>query len=295
LEKLLKNQAGSLVLTRLIEGCSALGDHAGSFLKTLQDTLCFQYGKIQNPNSLNSGLRTSDLLMVGLCQKTVSNHFSSSGLSIVKALLKLPAILVQTPGGSPYVHTVGEGLVSLDPMLLSELASHFLGSRVVETFFESEVPLNLKSDLVEKLKEHCTSLATSKFGSFCLEKCFEYGTIAQMKKLAMELVKGEARLASNLSGITILRKLRIDLLKRKPQEWMKWITLNRSRKIREQNKLVSKNGPNSDKPIPKEKEKAKVKKTVCGKKRKRRQQSLVGFYPMSPMFLSNLFFRRPRS
>ncbi|CAO3588938.1 unnamed protein product [Absidia cylindrospora] len=96
-----------------------------------------------------------------------------------------------------------------------------MGSRVVEAIVSSpQVNAKIKKKILRNLQGDYVSLAKDKFGSHIVEKCWSVADIETKEKIARELVKHEYDLSEHHLGKCILWTCKIDLFKRRYDEWI---------------------------------------------------------------------------
>lgn len=93
-------------------------------------------------------------------------------------------------------------------------------SRVLEQFFVSSVvTLKSKRKLLRGLTHHFGDLAKDKYASHLIDKCWRVSSLELKELIAGELAAQDRALSDNTYGRFALRNCKIDLFKRRRDEW----------------------------------------------------------------------------
>nr|XP_016505594.1 PREDICTED: pumilio homolog 23-like [Nicotiana tabacum] len=84
------------------------------------------------------------------------------------------------------------------------------GSRVIESFRNSNISAKQKWKLVAKLRGHFGELSVHPFGSFTVEKCFTASNLSLRETILSEMLPLQSELSKTKQGPYLLRKLDID-------------------------------------------------------------------------------------
>ncbi|XP_070015657.1 pumilio homolog 23-like [Nicotiana sylvestris] len=93
------------------------------------------------------------------------------------------------------------------------------GSRVIESFRNSNISAKQKWKLVAKLRGHFGELSVHPFGSFTVEKCFTASNLSLRETILSEMLPLQSELSKTKQGPYLLRKLDIDGYARQPDQW----------------------------------------------------------------------------
>jgi nucleolar protein 9 len=114
-----------------------------------------------------------------------------------------------------------EGIHSLDTETLMKWIHDPSCSRVIEAYFDSvTVSSKSKKKMLHTLQGKYSDMAKDKYASHLIDKCWKASDIQLKEKIAEELVQQERELMDNFYGKFILRNCKIELFKRRKQEWM---------------------------------------------------------------------------
>jgi nucleolar protein 9 len=111
-------------------------------------------------------------------------------------------------------------LFALSPESLLKWARDPVCSRVLEQFFVSSVvTVKSKRKLLRGLTGHFGDLAKDKYASHLIDKCWRVSSLELKELIAGELASQERALSDNTYGRFALRNCKIDLFKRRKEEW----------------------------------------------------------------------------
>ena len=69
--------------------------------------------------------------------------------------------------------------MSFDTIYLLRLCKDILGSRVVESFLQSNCPNDRKQKFIDKLAKNFVSLSYDRYGAHCVEACFQHAEVSR--------------------------------------------------------------------------------------------------------------------
>jgi len=108
-------------------------------------------------------------------------------------------------------------VIDIDNLLA--FTCHPKASHVIESFIDSLVDISVKSKFVEKFETHIAELCQDKYGSHCIEKCYENVSVSTREWIVEELIQKEAVLSNDYYGHFIMRRCRVDLFKSNREVW----------------------------------------------------------------------------
>lgn len=132
------------------------------------------------------------------------------GSLILQSIFRLPSELIQV-----YVTSI----TSLEEHHVLEASKDPSGSRVIESFLNSNLSGKQKRKLVAKLRGHFGELSVHPFGSFTVEKCFTASNLNLRETIVSEMLPLQPELSKSKQGPYLLRKLDIDGFARQPDQW----------------------------------------------------------------------------
>ncbi|XP_015070358.1 pumilio homolog 23 isoform X2 [Solanum pennellii] len=132
------------------------------------------------------------------------------GSLILQSIFRLPSELIQV-----YVTSI----TSLEEHHVLEASKDPSGSRVIESFLNSNISGKQKRKLVAKLRGHFGELSVHPFGSFTVEKCFTASNLNLRETIVSEMLPLQPELSKSKQGPYLLRKLDIDGFARQPDLW----------------------------------------------------------------------------
>uniref|UniRef100_M1AIQ6 APUM23 n=1 Tax=Solanum tuberosum TaxID=4113 RepID=M1AIQ6_SOLTU len=132
------------------------------------------------------------------------------GSLILQSIFRLPSELIQV-----YVTSI----TSLEEHHVLEASKDPSGSRVIESFLNSNISGKQKRKLVAKLRGHFGELSVHPFGSFTVEKCFTASNLNLRETIVSEMLPLQPELSKSKQGPYLLRKLDIDGFARQPDQW----------------------------------------------------------------------------
>ncbi|KAJ3215848.1 Nucleolar protein 9 [Dinochytrium kinnereticum] len=95
-----------------------------------------------------------------------------------------------------------------------------IASRVFETFVESQhVSLKAKRKILSNLLGRFSEMASDRYGSHIVDKCWAAADITMKEKIATELLNDEKALAANYHGKFVLRNCKIETFKKSKEMW----------------------------------------------------------------------------
>ena len=93
-------------------------------------------------------------------------------------------------------------------------------SRIIEMFFVSETVLpKSKKKMMHSLQGQYGGLAKDKYGSHLIDKIWLVAPIALKETIAEELLTQERDILNDFHGKFVARNVKLDLFKRRRQEW----------------------------------------------------------------------------
>lgn len=132
------------------------------------------------------------------------------GSLILQSIFRLPNELIQV-----YITSI----TSLEEHHVLEASKDPSGSRVIESFLNSNISAKQKRKLIAKLRGHFGELSVHPFGSFTVEKCFTASNLSLRETIVSEMLPLQAELSKTKQGPYLLRKLDIDGFARQPDQW----------------------------------------------------------------------------
>ncbi|OIT05222.1 PREDICTED: pumilio homolog 23 isoform X1 [Nicotiana attenuata] len=132
------------------------------------------------------------------------------GSLILQSIFRLPSELIQI-----YVTSI----TSLEEHHVLAASKDPSGSRVIESFLNSNILAKQKRKLVAKLRGHFGELSVHPFGSFTVEKCFTASNLSLRETIVSEMLPLQSELSKTKQGPYLLRKLDIDGFARQPDQW----------------------------------------------------------------------------
>lgn len=207
-ENLLKNNRSGVVRW-LLQACNQ-----ASISQQLVTKATIEAIGISNPNHDKSTV--TRLLQLGQRGQTHGDDYRGSRFS------PMGCAILQTFTEYPFeaVGRVVDSFLASQADQLFQCACDPTGSRVVESFLTSPTfHFHVKHKLLDKFTGKFAALASSKFGSFVLEKAFTLANKSRKILIATELGDAEERLGRSNNGRIMLNNLKISLFKRAPHIW----------------------------------------------------------------------------
>ncbi|KAI8337966.1 armadillo-type protein [Chlamydoabsidia padenii] len=139
-------------------------------------------------------------------------NFHLQGSLILQGIMKMP---------EEQNSIVVNSYLSMKPAMALRWCYTPMGSRVVEAIIASnQVNAKIKKKIMRNFLGDYVSLSKDKFGSHIVENCWAVADIETKEKIARELVKHEYDLSEHHLGKCILWTCKIDLFKRRYDEWV---------------------------------------------------------------------------
>ncbi|KAI8138254.1 armadillo-type protein [Fennellomyces sp. T-0311] len=150
----------------------------------------------------------------GLTDREKSDTFAFH----LQGSLILQDIMKMTEGHNKYVVM---SFLSQKPDITLSWCFSPQASRAFESILSSEhVGGKVKKKIMKNLQGHYVSIAKDKFGSHIIDQCWAVADINVKEQIAAELLKRERDLAEHPLGKCVLWTCRIDLYKRRHDDWV---------------------------------------------------------------------------
>ena len=124
--------------------------------------------------------------------------------------------------GSP-VHNVAilSSFAKQTATQLLHLGLHPVGSRgVLEVLLQGPDDFDrAKQHLVDRLMGQWTKLSTDRFGTYVVQKCYDVARMQRREAMVAELARNIRSLSGNNHGRHVLKKCRVELYERDPEQW----------------------------------------------------------------------------
>eukprot|EP00842_Homolaphlyctis_polyrhiza_P003417 jgi/Hompol1/4076/HPOL_006907-RA len=113
-----------------------------------------------------------------------------------------------------------DSILAIEPAELFKWATDPAMSRVLEALLSSStVPLKSKRKLIKVFKTKFADLASDKFGSHVIEKCWAIATMQNREHIAAELSEKFTVLTKHFFAKFIVKNFKIELFKHRIDEW----------------------------------------------------------------------------
>ncbi|KAI9599477.1 armadillo-type protein [Syncephalis fuscata] len=195
------------VLRSAVEACIKLDCGHKGVVKGLKEAI-----KIQSrDDDIHFGSAYIRLQTLEEYKAYAISRFHIQGSLILQSLLKFP---------EERNRIVINSLLGLDKNHLSKWTNNPIASRVLEAFFTVDtVSEKTKRKLAEQWTGTWHQLALDRYGGHILDKYWAVADISHKEVIAQELLAHEQTLYASVHGKFILRNCRIDLFKRRREQW----------------------------------------------------------------------------
>ena len=136
---------------------------------------------------------------------TDEDGFSLLGSLIAQALIAYP------PSSAQLVH---DSMASLEGDLAERMAKSSGGSRVLEAFLACGAPDKQKRRVMRLFKGRWATLASHKYGSHVVEKCYALSGVVEKEAIAAELIENERVVLASTYGVHVARRCSLSTYKK---------------------------------------------------------------------------------
>lgn len=194
------------VVHELAQACLRLSLKQGPFVQQLQTALDCSASKEKIDKFV---LATLKLKPYSVLAEDKSNFVHLHGALILQAMLKFnkPIKIVQC-------------MLNMKNTELAEIFCSQKGSHIVDAYIESGFIGEKSRERLIKYMDGCyLDMATSRFGSWAVEKLFNAAADQQKARIVKELAEKCMQLNGSPSGRLINSKLRVDTYRLSPEQW----------------------------------------------------------------------------
>ncbi|MQM15924.1 hypothetical protein Taro_048877, partial [Colocasia esculenta] len=214
------------VIASLLAACQRLQTHGHECCQMLADAVCldseFPCSIVPHILYLESYFSCKDK---SNWQWPVGEKMHTLGCLMLQTVFRYPKKIIQL-----YIRSV----LSMDADLIVQMANDAGGGRVLESFLCSDLSPKQKlkykhleylteyhPSLSARLQDHFGELSMQPSGSFTVERCFDASDLSLKETIASELLAVRAELSKMKHGPYILKKLDVDGLDTRPEQWRK--------------------------------------------------------------------------
>ncbi|CAA6659278.1 unnamed protein product [Spirodela intermedia] len=198
------------VVASLLAACHRLQTHGQECCQTLANAVC-------SGSDFPSAIVPRMLFLERYFSSKVSSWEWPSGEKmhvvgclILQVIFRFPKKMIQ-----PYIRSI----LSMDADHVVQTARDAGGGRVLEAFLCSDSSAQQKIKVIGKLQDCFGELSLNPCGSFTVEKCFDASDLSLKETIAWELLAVRTQLSKTKHGPFIIKKLDIDGLEARPEQW----------------------------------------------------------------------------
>eukprot|EP01133_Synstelium_polycarpum_P013663 gene13663-16090_t len=190
------------IIQKLVEGCLRLDSQQKEILKSLATAIL--------PSIQNDQKDIASYLL------ELQNHISRGQQYSICGSIILQKLFNFGPENNQYVV---ESFMKLSAEYLVGLATNNIGSKVLDGFLDSKIPMAKRMQLIQKFKGHFVTIGLDKYGSYVIEKMYKMCDLTLRNMMCEELAAEEKRLFERPCGRYVLLITHINVFKKQKESW----------------------------------------------------------------------------